>query len=263
MKFLSTILLFVGLSCAASGQSLSGVSDIFYDEQWNEIWTFSGTVADYGTAYYYEATTGAVLEGNGQQLSSGWGPDFYGNGWSGVELHVPAVDGTTYRLLSAHSVAYSCAVRQFAIWCTLECDMAYDIFGYSSILGPSNTPSNVWFPPLTPVIVAGWVAEGTTQHDFGFVDCVVACAELLAKVQLVSQRTAQIAAFRLVGLTPDAGHIDALRDALNGYKKAYDKVKNNCSNKPGSGELLLAASSVFWAAVEILEYYGVIVLIAL
>ena len=263
MKLLNTILLVLGLSCTASGQSVNGVSDIFYDETWNEIWTFSGTVADYGTAYYYEAETGAVLEGDGQQLSSGWQHDYSGNGFSGVELHVPAVDGITYRLLSYHTVAYSYAVWQFGIWCTLECNMAYDIFGYSPVLGPSGVESRVWFPTLTPVIVAGWVAEGTTQHDFGFVDCVVACADLLAKVDLVSRRTAQIAAIRLIGGTPDATHIDSLRQALNKYKEAYEKVEKNCSNKPGSGDLLLAASSAFWAAVEMLAEYGVIITVLL
>jgi hypothetical protein len=209
-------------------------------------------LADYSTAYYYQITAGGVLTGNGQYLASAEYTDYYGGYATGVEMHVPAQANVTYQLTSVHRLTASYVTWQLGYYCTWECNLPIDIYGYSYILGPSAEPEYVWFPPLIAIAGASVSTEGTTTEEFfGFVDCAKACSELAAAIDEVARRTGEILLdINQMGV-PDPGHVRALQQAEVAMEKAYNKVAKYCGPYAGAALLLAAAIAAAEAAAAV------------
>ena len=88
-----------------------------------------------------------------------------------------------------------------------------------------------------------------TPMPVGFVDCVVAIADLGRATATLARRLAENAA---AGGHPDPGHLKAIQQAAQSVRDALDKVLKHCSTYAGAAAAAAAAEAALQAAAPYL-----------
>ena len=120
---------------ACLGQSIQGVTDIFYDAGRNVVVTVAQTWGDYATGVYYDLQMSTDVYAAGSYLGGSY---VSGSSYASTIVERVAQPGLEYTATSTHAATASYLLRDFVSFCGWNCNDPYDIYGYRLV---SNTPS--------------------------------------------------------------------------------------------------------------------------